>query len=223
MNTKIFSFKDGVEYLNANGLVYEDNDHSLQIPSTSCYVYRLPKGEIFVFPIPWGSSPYPAVLFSNEQAFHEACEKESFPIPDVYLTWLERHAKPIRDFTVESDFYKTHLFISLGINIPFKNKEDIDDARKKVAKLLKKKGMDKKAKESIFFSYSLEVIKYSIEYSGLTYCTKKRYEVYNPYYYPYFTNAKGKYIDILGEVQSMLMTQSENMFNDVFNVISGKE
>lgn len=211
MNSNILPFNEALRYLHQNNLNIDKNDESLSIPSNSAFVYSLKNGEILVIPSDLDSSAYPSILFKDRSSFVQCCKDDYFPIPDTFLTWLEKNSSNVQLFNKDSNFSRGLLKGMVDVNLPFTNRDDIYDAYSKICKLLKKKKLGTTEIDEVFYGFAFEIMKYFITEKGYTYALSTRYEVYNPYYYPYL-RYNGKDIDIVSLLLSSLKTKSENSF-----------
>jgi len=194
-----------MEYIQQHHVNLKDNNWGYTIASMKGIIYTLPNGEFVLVPSNLKAS-YPGIIFRDSGVFLKYAEKDSFPIDTEHMSWLEAHMSEIKAFGTKDTI---SAFDSLS---------DMEAEYYRLLQFVKNDGHDDKSKDSAVNIFGLSAIKFFLKGNGYTLNLQRRYEMYNPYYYPVLVR-DGKNIDVLTKLYIALKNGSENSFQLFYNFI----
>jgi len=220
MEYTLISSKEGIKYLEQNHKSLQDFSTDYSIPSNMGVIYQMLNGEIVLIH-PMGKGDYPGFIFSNYEAFRKCCEADFFPIGEKDMTWLESHASEMQGFLKDDSFYLQPLMDVLEMDVPFKSTKDCETAYKKLISFIGNKKNHYDIQQAVVHCYALAVSKFLIEQKGYSWELKKKYEVYNPYYYPEISNDEKKNVDVISKTYIAIGDKHKVPFRDFYWYITG--
>lgn len=218
---QVKSTKECLNYIEANGLTLQDNNPDYSIQSGSGLVYTLPNGEFVLVPTDL-EQVYPGIIFKNEIIFKKVVENDYFPIGEKNMTWLEANASHVKQIDIDTTFFSSILSDNLGILLPFRDYESIEESYNKVVSFVKKKSNSKERKESVVNSYGLAISCYLRNKYGYRIEFQKKYERYNPYYLPILQLNEIR-INVISKLIIAIKNTSKNSFMLFSKIINLKE
>jgi len=202
---KVLSTHECMEYIERYHVDLKDNNWDYSIPSMKGIIYTLPNGEFVLVPSNFKAS-YPGIIFRDSQVFMKYAEKDSFPIDKEHMSWLEAHMPEIESFGTK-DTISTYENIS-----------EMEAGYNRLLQFVKNDKDSDKSKDSAVNIFGLSVIKFFLKENIYSLKLERRYEMYNPYYYPLLVR-DGKNIDVLSKLYIALKNGSANSFQLFYNFI----
>lgn len=222
MSYKLISSKEGLEYIEKNGMTFKDYSLKDSIPSHMGVVYNLRNGEVILLhPNPFGKPEYPGFIFTNIDEFNKCCEADFFPIAEKDMTWLEAHAKQMQAFSKNDSFFLEPLREHLKVEVPFKSGTECELVYNKLITYIKKKNNPYERKQELVNCYALAVSKFLIEEKGFKWNLGKNYEVFNPYYYPEISNSEKENVNVISKLYIAVGGRQKIKFRDFYWYVTG--
>jgi hypothetical protein len=195
---KVLTTKECMEYIQQNKIDLQNNNWDYSIPSGKGIIYTLPNGEFVLVPSNLMAS-YPGIIFKSVEIFKKFLNKDSFPIAEEDMSWLELHGSEID---------------SLGKRNPpaYKSISEIEIAYNQLLQFIGESENSNKTKESAVYLFGLSVIDFLLHEGTYTVRLQKRYATYNHYYYPLLVK-DGIYVDLLTDLRISLQKKDKDSFN----------
>jgi len=189
----------------------EDFNWEYSIPSNSGLVFTLSNGEFVI--IPSHLKPdVPCMIISDKSQFLKFIEQDFFPIGNENMTWMELHAPEIKKFGSGFMSEDTSINSALGIKAPFRDSEEIQSSFEKLRMYIRSTIENKKQVSAAVNAFGLAVTEYLITVKKYAWELQKRYETYNPYYYPVII-VDGKRINTISKLYIALDSHSEASYS----------
>ncbi|MEZ2442781.1 hypothetical protein AB6805_13750 [Chitinophaga sp. RCC_12] len=134
---------------------------------------------------------------------------------------LKARANQMRNFLNDDSFYLNPLSEKLGITELVKDVTECEIAYSKLIKYISCMKNDYSDKTELVHCYALTVDKFLIEQKGFQWTLKKKYEPYNPYYYPEISNDKVQDIDVISNLFMAVGNKRKASFREFYWHITG--
>jgi hypothetical protein len=209
---KVLPKEQALVYLSAQGLSLDDDEEDIGLESNSGLVFVLPNKEVLLYPLN-GIDGYPSLIFSDMDKFIRYNSNSHFPIERKHMTYCEFYHYEILAITNSLWHHEARLSADLKIKLPLRSKAEINDAFEKLNLATNRSDLQRDTMfiDELENGLALSIIRYLIEFEGLTVEIDNRYETYNKAAYPVVLK-DNKVIDVISSVKRANYLKSDNKF-----------
>ena len=211
---EILSWNSAFELINDKGLRFEKPTQTLKVEnSTKVFVYEISDSETVImpeYPVPrFSRNSYPAFLFHDKTLVNQVIATMTFPIPDEFITGLEKEKSKIRNISSTYNEYISYFDTMLGSDLA--NSITIEKLRNVHPKIIKRK--NEEYIEKLLIAYSIVVSQYLINTKGAEYYILRVDKGYSPYLIP-CVKINGQVINIFQSLDKKTLSITFDNFLD---------